>query len=184
MSAAQASAAKRVVRGRTVGKKPGMIATPEFAGPEMTSPADRIYRVLFSGIFKPRGNYLRNVELVEAGLPVRVIDRLAEKVAPDNRKFVYTIVSSATLARRRKAAKRAPKKALLSTEESARAMRVARVFERALSVWKGEEAARQFLNSPHMLLENRTPLDVATKTDEGARVVEEVLGKLEHGTAL
>ena len=63
-------------------------------------------------------------------------------------------------------------------------MRVARVFDRARAVWKSEDDARRFLTTPHMLLDGRTPMDVALKTDEGARVVEEVLGKLEYGTAL
>lgn len=129
-------------------------------------------------------SYLRRALAVEEGLPLKSADFLARQVAPRDARFIYKFVPSATLARRRQQAKKEPKKAVLSTEESARVIRVARVFDRALAVWKDEGSARDFLNTPHMLLDNRTPMDVALKTDEGARVVEEVLGKLEYGTAL
>jgi len=34
-----------------------------------------------------------------------------------------------------------------------------------------------------MLLNGRIPADLAIKTDEGARLVEDVLGRLKYGTA-
>jgi len=129
-------------------------------------------------------SYLRSATAVETGLHIAAVDYLVEMIAPGDSLFIYSIVPSATLARRRQQAKKNPEQAVLSTEESATVVRLARLFDRARSVWKSEDGARRFLNTPHMLLDGRTPMDVALKTDEGARVVEEVLGKLEYGTAL
>jgi len=127
---------------------------------------------------RPGGGYLKMAEMVERGLPVGAVDRLARVVAPHDTGFSGKIVPPGTLARRRQATD-----GVLSSEESARAVRTARIFERAVEVWKNEQDARDFLSRPHMLLENRSPLDVTIKTDEGARVVEEILGKLQYGSA-
>ncbi|HEY4942408.1 MAG TPA: antitoxin Xre/MbcA/ParS toxin-binding domain-containing protein [Rhizomicrobium sp.] len=124
------------------------------------------------------GNYMKLAEMVEGGLPVGVIDTLANVVAPEDVGFSNKIVPPATLARRRSG-----ESGLLSSEESARAVRAARVYDQAIGVWQNDVDARRFLRSPHMLLQERAPLDVAIRTDEGARVVEEILGKLKYGSA-
>jgi putative toxin-antitoxin system antitoxin component (TIGR02293 family) len=87
-------------------------------------------------------------------------------------------VPKATLERRKKSPG-----SRLSADESARVARVAKVWSAALDVWKNDEAAREFLSSPHMLLGGRKPLDIAVGTDLGARLVEEILGRLQYGTA-
>jgi hypothetical protein len=50
--------------------------------------------------------------------------------------------------------------------------RRARVVATAYYVWKSKADAQQFLNTPHSLLDGRTPLD-ASMTEPGARRVEE-----------
>jgi putative toxin-antitoxin system antitoxin component (TIGR02293 family) len=47
-------------------------------------------------------------------------------------------------------------------------------------VWDDEADAREFLNTPHPLLDERAPLDVAM-TELGARRVEELLWQLFYG---
>jgi putative toxin-antitoxin system antitoxin component (TIGR02293 family) len=119
---------------------------------------------------------LELVAALETGLPVSALDRVSKSIAPDDASFKYRIVSKATLARRRKGQS-------LSTEESSRVARIATVWASALQVWQQDEAARAFLFRPHPLLKQRTPIEVAIGTDLGARLVEEILGRLQHGSA-
>lgn len=116
------------------------------------------------------------IESIERGLPADVLDRLARRIAPGDATFKYRVVPKATLARRRTGRR-------LTADESARLARVAELWRFALEVWGDEDQARTFLLQPHMLLEGRVPLDLALKTDLGARLVENLLGRLRYGSA-
>ena len=60
-------------------------------------------------------------------------------------------------------------------------MRVSRVFGMTLALFEGDvEAARAWFATPAPALGDRTPLDVST-TEIGAREVENLIGRLEHG---
>ena len=65
-------------------------------------------------------------------------------------------------------------------DESEKIARLARVCATALHIWDDEALAREFLNTPHPLLDQRSPLDVAM-TEAGARRVEELLWQLFYG---
>ncbi|MFD2272356.1 antitoxin Xre/MbcA/ParS toxin-binding domain-containing protein [Undibacterium arcticum] len=54
------------------------------------------------------------------------------------------------------------------------------MFATAEHVWDSEVDAREFLHTPHPLLNSQTPLDVSM-TELGARRVEELLWKLFYG---
>lgn len=114
--------------------------------------------------------------LVRAGLPKRSLQLLARRAVepgePAN-EFVYQVVPAATFKRRNR----------LSMAESERTERLARVVALAASIWDDEADARAFLNRPHPLLDNETPLGVA-RTELGARRVERLLYDVEHGLAL
>jgi len=118
-------------------------------------------------------DYLR---AIEQGLPVTSLERLTRQIAPKDVEFKYRLVAKATLARRQKAKK-------LSPEESDRLSRLAEVWRSALDVWQSSEEARNFLNRPHPMLAGQTPMEVSLKTEVGARMVEDILGRLKHGTA-
>jgi len=111
--------------------------------------------------------------LVEAGLPVasltQVVRRLArsESAAAD---LKYRLVPKATLHRRR---------LRLSTEESERLERLARITALAEWVWEDAELANEFLTSAQPQLGGERPVDLA-RSDLGARQVEELLLKLEY----
>lgn len=115
-------------------------------------------------------------EALEEGLPADSVERVCRLIAPDDPTFKHTIVSRATWARRKRAHR-------LSLEESERVERLARLWAQAVEVWGSEEAARWFLWQPHPLLAGRRPIDLA-RTAIGAREVEQLLGGLEHGTAV
>lgn len=112
---------------------------------------------------------------VEAGLPVSSIDHLAEVVAPDDAMFKFRLVPKATLERRRRSTKR------LTSEEGDRLARIAKVYAAAFSVYKDHEKARDFLRRPHMMLDNKSPLDVAIATGLGADAVVNLLGRFAYG---
>lgn len=69
----------------------------------------------------------------------------------------------------------------LHPDESDRVLRASRLYGQALELFEGnEEAARLWLAKPQRALGGRIPLEVA-KTDIGARQVENLIGRLEHG---
>ena len=114
---------------------------------------------------------------IETGLPVSSLDRLSEAIAPDDVSFKFRIVPRATYARRKK-------KRRLSAAESADVARLARVWSFAKEVWRSDGEARDFLFRRNLLLEDRRPIDVAISSDIGARLVEDLLGKLAYGSAV
>lgn len=116
---------------------------------------------------------------VERGLPISTAERIAAELAPDDPGFVYRFVPRATLARRRaKAGSR------LTTDESARIVRVAAVWVFARQVWGDDASARRFLFTPHSLLANRPPIDLILASEFGRPLVEDILGGLAYGTAV
>lgn len=82
-------------------------------------------------------------------------------------------ISPATLNRRKKDRR-------LAMPESERLVRFARLFGRAMEVFGSEEAAREWLKTPNPGTAAETPLSYAD-TEFGAREVENLMGRLEHG---
>jgi putative toxin-antitoxin system antitoxin component (TIGR02293 family) len=119
------------------------------------------------------------VRSVEGGLPAELVDELADAIAPDDARFRYRLIPKSTLAKQRSEAK-----GRLTTEQGDKLFRVARVWSHARRVWKSDEGARAFLKRPHPLLDDAAPLDLALNTTAGASLVEEILGRLEHGTGV
>jgi putative toxin-antitoxin system antitoxin component (TIGR02293 family) len=79
-----------------------------------------------------------------------------------------------TLARRKVSGK-------LKPNESERLVRVMRIFEQSVELFEGDSAAAvQWLTSPHRALAGETPMNYA-RTELGAREVENLIGRLEHG---
>ena len=115
-------------------------------------------------------------DLVTQGLPKHALKASVDRVClsgEDRKKLLYRIIPEATYKRRRVS---------LSSDESEKAERLARIFATTEFVWNSEADARQFLNTPHPMLQGRTPLDVSM-TELGARRVEELLWKLFYGSA-
>lgn len=114
--------------------------------------------------------------VVSAGLPKRSLQLVARRAVEPGvsvNDFVYSVVPPATFKRRTR----------LTTTESERTERLARVVALADALWEDEQEARRFLNRPHALLDGETPLTVA-RTELGARRVERLLHDVEHGLPL
>ena len=109
---------------------------------------------------------------VEKGLPVSALEKLAGRISPlDVRGFTHRIVPKPTLERRRK------EKQPLSTEESDRLARIAKVFAFALEVFRDDAKVRRFLDAPHPMLDEKAPLEIALGSGLGADAVINLLGR-------
>lgn len=79
-----------------------------------------------------------------------------------------------TLARRKTAGKLAP-------EESERLLRISTIFEKCVELFEGDVAAAvNWLTSPQKAFSGHTAL-LYSRTELGAREVENLIGRLEHG---
>ena len=116
------------------------------------------------------------IRQIEVGLPMSAFNRITDRVAPNDASFRFQIIPKATLTRRTKSKR-------LSPGESEVVARLARVWETAVEVYQCEGTARRFLHQPHPLLEGRSPISVALATGAGARLVEDILGRLQYGSA-
>ncbi len=113
---------------------------------------------------------------VKAGLPIGEFDALRELLGLTVEGLADKIgVSIATLSRRRHGGQP------LDAGCSDRLLRFARLFRLAVGLHDGDEAAaRVWLRRPARALDGETPLEHAD-TEVGAREVENVIGRLEHG---
>jgi putative toxin-antitoxin system antitoxin component (TIGR02293 family) len=73
--------------------------------------------------------------------------------------------------------------AVLSPTEGAKVARLAEVWAMARRVWGSDSDARAFLFRPHPLLDNIRPIDVVLESELGRPLVEQVLGRLQYGSA-
>jgi putative toxin-antitoxin system antitoxin component (TIGR02293 family) len=126
---------------------------------------------------RPLESALEYLSYLDKGLPFRSIDRIAGAIAPEDTEFRYRIVPKATFARLKV-------KRRLSKAQSELVTRLAEVWTDAMRVWKTEDGARDFLYRKHPLLENNRPVDLALQSEVGAQLVRDVLGRLEHATAV
>ena len=77
---------------------------------------------------------------------------------------------------------RRAKKEPLTVEESDRLVRMTRIQALAEDVFGNSEKANVWLREPLGILDNKAPLELA-QTDAGARVVEQMLAKIDWGAA-
>ena len=123
----------------------------------------------------PLENDLEMAALILAGLPTTVLRKVAAFLGLRPAKVGPLVnINEKTLERRLKA------RARLKPDESERVARLMRVISVAASVLESETHAREWLNRPLRELGGRTPLQLTT-TEPGAREVERVLGRIEHG---
>jgi len=114
------------------------------------------------------------IELLKAGLPVREIEDLRSHLDLPMEKLAPMLgISKATFHRRKLAGR-------LDAAESDRVVRYARLLGRAAFVMESIERGRLWFSSPQVGLGGAVPLEYA-ETEVGAREVEKLLGRIEHG---
>ena len=112
---------------------------------------------------------------VEEGLPVMEVVKFGKQAGYTSDELAKLIQIPA-----RTYARRVADKAKLKVHEGERAVRLMRIFDRAKQLFSTEENVREWLQTKLPALGWRTPMDYA-QTEPGAREVENVLGRIEHG---
>lgn len=112
---------------------------------------------------------------VEEGFSYQALERLRRALGVSAVQFAELVwMAPRTLARRKETGR-------LNPDESDRVLRLARIVGLALSLFEGElDGARTWLLSAQSALGGERPVDLAS-TAVGAREVEALMGRLEHG---
>lgn len=112
--------------------------------------------------------------LVRQGLPAGVVDAAVRTVGMAKAELAQALdIPERTLARRKR-------EGVLSREESAKLVRLARLVERAAEVFEDQVMALDWLKAPNAALGAVAPISLLD-TDLGASAVLETLGRIEHG---
>ncbi len=152
---------------------------PAGAATEPLSDAAEIARLMGLPSWR-KMNSLSLVTQIERGLPLQAVDRVAQVMAPDDPRAKFTLLSRSTWSRLQKRSRQH-----LTREMSDRVHGVARVVLEARRLWRNDPAATvRFLNRPNLLLDGRTPLDVARESTAGADLVVRIIGEARAGVAV
>jgi len=115
------------------------------------------------------------IQHIKNGLAFSVLESLALVTGQPLPELATRVgIPPRTLARRKSAGR-------LSMEESERVVRLSALYEKASELFHGDIAgARQWMSQPKKALGGESPLGYAA-TELGAREVENLIGRLEHG---
>ncbi len=114
------------------------------------------------------------IQEIENGLPLSIFHAMRDELELNDRQLSKIIrIPKSTLAIRKKRGR-------FSFEESERLYRVQCLLEKAIDVLGNIEMARKWLKEKAYGLGDVSPLDYS-KTEVGAREVENLLGRMEHG---
>jgi putative toxin-antitoxin system antitoxin component (TIGR02293 family) len=114
------------------------------------------------------------IRLLRRGLPVSAFANLQAEIGVSTQVLArVTHIATRTLSRRKR-------EGHLDTDESERLFRIGALFDRAVEVLGDKEAAREWFKTPLRALAGQSPLEYAD-TEPGAREVEDLLGRVEHG---
>ena len=120
-------------------------------------------------------NSVQLIEAIGAGFPFATLERVRKETGlPLDRLGSAIGLSARTLTRRKKEKK-------LSAAESDRLVTLTRLLTQAIVLFEGRKpSALRWFVQPNCALGNLSPLEMAA-TETGAREVENLIGRLEHG---
>lgn len=114
------------------------------------------------------------VAMIRRGLPSSAVDALTSATHLSKSELAAAVgIPERTLARRKRGGR-------LTSEESSRLVRLARVVARGEEVFEDLGAAVDWLKTPNAALGGAAPLSLLD-TDIGAESVMDTLGRIEHG---
>jgi len=128
-------------------------------------------RVLRKAVKKPDDL----AQLIRKGLPASAVTELAQRLH-----LASSVLSRKLGIPQRTLTRRLSEGSLLTSVESDRTVRMARVFANAVEMIGDEEKAIEWLRTPNRALGGERPLD-QLDTDMGARMVEDILGRIAYG---
>lgn len=115
------------------------------------------------------------VRLIRDGLPIDAIDHVMDGGWLSAVELDRIVLPRRTLSNRRKTGR-------LTAEQSDRLVRVVRLLALTAETFGDREKAARWLRRPTSALGGEPPLHLLD-TDEGARAVENLLGRIAHGIA-
>ena len=114
------------------------------------------------------------IGILREGIPAAAVESILSAARLSQSELAYALaIPERTLARRKR-------EGALSTDESSKLLRLARVISRATAVFDDADAAVDWLKSPNAALGGHAPLRLLD-TDIGAESVLDTLGRIEHG---
>ncbi|PYT24073.1 MAG: antitoxin [Acidobacteria bacterium] len=114
------------------------------------------------------------IELVRAGLPYRAFECVLETLGINREEAARPLALPLRTLARRKQERR------FHADESDRLLRLAHAAARALEVFEDKQKAQHWMRKPNRALGGCAPLELLD-TEIGARQVEQVLCRIEHG---
>lgn len=114
-------------------------------------------------------------QFIREGLPAGSVAALAQSLHLGS-----TVLSRKLGIPQRTLTRRLSQGSLLTSAESDRAVRMARVYAHAVTMIGDREKALEWLRTPNRALGGEKPLD-QIDTDMGARMVEDILGRIAYG---
>lgn len=114
------------------------------------------------------------VEAIEGGLPIAAVESVIRDGTFSAGEIYELVLPRRTLTHRKE------KRQRLTAEESDRLTRAVRVAACAEEAIGNVEKAARWLRKPNRALLGKRPLDLL-ESDVGARMVEQVLGRIEYG---
>lgn len=116
------------------------------------------------------------VRLIRRGVPTQAVDHFLAMAGLTFNAIDPKVLNLRTFKRRKKEAQP------LEQDESDRLLRVVAIVAAAEEAFGSKDKAQIWLNRENRALDGETPLAMAD-TDRGARAVEALLGRIEHGIA-
>jgi putative toxin-antitoxin system antitoxin component (TIGR02293 family) len=117
---------------------------------------------------------LELAELIHDGFPVGSVDAVLQSGLLQPDELYGLVVPRRTLAHRKE------KQGTLSSDQSDRLARVVRMLTRAEEALGDRDKATRWMRKENRALGGKRPIDLL-ESDAGARMVERVLGRIEHG---
>src|SRR5712672_3360551 len=130
--------------------RPAFRAPPERIGVSSVQEAARVL-----GLRRVPANELELADIAKKGLPSATLSRLSGFLGWTRSALIEQLGIAP-----RTAARRLTRREPLSTAESERVLRLARVLTRAIDVFESQDAAKQWLQEPSTALGERKPIDL------------------------
>lgn len=138
--------------------------------------ADNVRQMPTPALAIPYEDNLRVDGIVRGGVPARTLREIAELLKID----LDMLAAAVRIPRRTLERRLAASSTVLPFDEGDRTVRIGRLLARATDVFEDKDEAAKWFTERSEMFAGASPLELCA-TDAGARAVEQVLGRIEHG---